>query len=110
MTKPATAADPKTHEHDFRLQLGADGHGQLYGNYEGYLYQCKCGEYRADFKEWQLRRDLRLAGALHYLGLGCDEHFANREGERDIHLEQARSLKDVMAGRSAMREPMWPGA
>jgi hypothetical protein len=45
-----------THEHRFDLQLGPDGLGRIYGEYEGYVRQCKCGEYAPDFEEWKARR------------------------------------------------------
>jgi hypothetical protein len=44
------------HEHYFGLMLGPDGHGMLYGDYEGYVRRCKCGEYAPDFVEWGERR------------------------------------------------------
>ena len=43
------------HEHRFDLQLGPDGHGQLYGNYEGYVHRC-CGVYAPDVRDWLDRR------------------------------------------------------
>lgn len=46
-----------THLHSFALQLGPDGHGLLYGNYEGYIRQCKCGEYAPDYLAWQKRQE-----------------------------------------------------
>jgi hypothetical protein len=47
---------PAPHEHRFDLQLGADGRGQLYGNYEGYVKRCKCGEYAPDYVAYIERR------------------------------------------------------
>lgn len=41
-----------THEHDFRLQLGPDGHGLMDGRYEGYVHRCRCGEYRPDYQAY----------------------------------------------------------
>ena len=40
------------HEHRFDLQLGMDGRGQLYGDFEGYVRRCKCGEYAPDYAAW----------------------------------------------------------
>lgn len=55
------------HTHDFRLMLGPDGHGMIYGNFEGYVSRCLCGQYAPDFRAW-LRRDyakrLKAARAL----------------------------------------------
>lgn len=39
-----------THEHQFHLQLGPGGRGQLFGRYEGYVRQCSCGEYAPDYR------------------------------------------------------------
>ena len=61
------------HEHRFGLVLGPNGHGMIYGNYEGYVRRCGgmgsggCGEYAPDFVEWQERRkaeELERARAL----------------------------------------------
>lgn len=40
------------HEHSFRLVLGPDGHGQLFGDYEGYVRQCACGENAPDYADF----------------------------------------------------------
>lgn len=40
------------HEHEYRLILGPDGHGLLYGNYDGYVHRCECGKYRDDYQAY----------------------------------------------------------
>jgi hypothetical protein len=64
-------ADAIAHEHRFGLILGPDGHGQIYGNYEGYVRRCGgmgsdgCGEYALDFVTFQERRKAQqLADAI----------------------------------------------
>lgn len=47
------------HEHRFDLRLGMDGHGQIYGDFEGYVRQCKCGEYAPDVLAFIERRKKR---------------------------------------------------
>lgn len=45
-------AAPELHEHRFDLQLGPDGHGRLFGRYEGYVYRCRCGVNRPDYQAY----------------------------------------------------------
>jgi hypothetical protein len=44
------------HEHNYTLLLGPDGHGMIYGDYEGYIRRCKCGDYAPDLVAWGERR------------------------------------------------------
>ena len=56
------------HEHRFDLQLGPDGHGLIYGAFEGYVRRCKCGEYAPDVVACiQRRRALKLEEARRLL-------------------------------------------
>ena len=41
-----------SHEHRFDLQLGPNGHGAIFGNYEGYIRRCKCGEFADDYLDY----------------------------------------------------------
>lgn len=47
------------HEHRFDLVLGPDGQGLLYGNFDGYVRQCKCGEFSPDYAKWKAAKEAK---------------------------------------------------
>ena len=62
----ASSEMAEDHEHRYDLVLGMDGRGRLFGNYEGYVHQCKCGEYREDYLDYlEGFHDCPACGAQH---------------------------------------------
>ena len=53
------------HTHHYDLQLGADGRGQIFGDFEGYVRRCRCGEYDPAYTDWLAARRTRLANELY---------------------------------------------